>query len=242
MIVTTCTQGITTMGSGIIAGNSAEEPGQAARPVNFRGGFFIFIHNRIRLTTGMGRLEKQLDTFLRKQPRLGKGVYIAVSATVLGDVKLGDFSSVWYNAVLRGDINRIVVGHHSNIQDNAVLHLADEYPCVLGNYVTVGHSAIVHACKVGDEVLVGMGAVILDGAVVGKQSLIGAKAVVTPGTKIPSGSLVLGAPARVVRKLLPNERAKLKYWANKYVANAAYCLKYGINVGKPLPTAENLED
>jgi len=190
----------------------------------------------------MGRLEIQLDTFLRQQPKLGKSVYIARSAVVLGDVKLGAFSSVWYNAVLRGDINRIVVGHHTNIQDNAVLHLADEFPCLVGNYVTVGHSAIVHACKVGDEVLVGMGAVILDGAVVGSQSLIGAKAVVTPGMKIPAGSLVLGAPARVVRKLLPNERSKLKYWANKYVANAAYCLKHAINVGGPLPTAEVSQD
>jgi len=184
----------------------------------------------------MGRLEKQLDRFLRKQPKLGNGVYIARSAIVLGDVKLGDFSSVWYNAVLRGDINRIVVGHHTNIQDNAVLHLADEFPCLVGNYVTIGHSAIVHACKLGDEVLVGMGAVILDGAVVGKQSLIGAKTVVTPGMKIPPGSFVLGTPAKVVRKLTPKERNGLKCWAEKYVANAAYCLKHGVNVGKPLPT------
>ncbi len=184
----------------------------------------------------MGKLEKQLDTFLRRQPRLGKGVYIAKTASVVGDVKLGDYASVWYGAVLRGDINRIVVGHHSNIQDNAVLHLADNYACILGNYVTVGHSAIVHACKVGDEVLVGMGAIILDGAVIGKQSLIGAKALVKQGMKIPAGSLVLGAPAKVVRKLTPEERAGLKYWATKYVANGAYCLKHGLNVGGPLLT------
>jgi gamma-carbonic anhydrase len=184
----------------------------------------------------MGKLESQLDTFLRKQPRLGKNVYLAKNATVLGDVKLGDHASVWYGAVLRGDINRIVVGHHSNIQDNAVLHLADDYGCIVGNYVTVGHSAIVHACKVGDEVLIGMGAIILDGAVIGKQSLIGAKALVTQGMKIPPGSLVLGAPAKVVRKLTPQERAGLKYWATKYVANGAYCLKHQINVGAPLPS------
>ncbi|HEX5222320.1 MAG TPA: gamma carbonic anhydrase family protein [Verrucomicrobiae bacterium] len=181
----------------------------------------------------MGKLEKQLDTFLRKRPRLGKGVYIAKTAVVVGDVKLGDHSSVWYNAVLRGDINRIVIGHHTNIQDNAVLHLADEFPCLVGNYVTIGHSAIVHACKIGDEVLVGMGAVILDGAVIGKQSLIGAKALVKQGMKIAPGSLVLGAPAKVVRRLTTEERAGLKYWATKYVANTAYCLKHGINVGSP---------
>ena len=177
----------------------------------------------------MGKLEKQLDKFLRRKPKLGKSVYIASGAVVVGDVKLGDHSSVWYNAVLRGDINRIVVGHHSNIQDNAVLHLADDFACILGNWVTVGHSAIVHACTVGDETLVGMGAVILDGAVIGRQSLIGAKALVTQGTKIPPGSLVLGAPAKVVRKLTIKERAGLKWWAQKYVANGAYCLKHGIN-------------
>ena len=181
----------------------------------------------------MGELDRQLDKFLRRQPRLGKYVFIARTAVVIGDVTLGAHSSVWYGAVLRGDINRIVVGHHSNVQDNAVLHLADDFDCVLGNWVTVGHSAVVHACKVGDEVLVGMGAVILDGAIIGKQSIIGAKALVTQGTKIPPGSMVLGAPAKVVRKLSKEERAGLKWWAEKYVDNGAYCLKHGINVGGP---------
>ncbi len=171
-------------------------------------------------------MRKQLDRFLRKTPRLGRGVYIARGAAVLGDVVLGDFSSVWYNAVVRGDINYIRVGHHSNIQDNAVLHLADDFPCIVGNWVTIGHSAVVHACRVGDETLVGMGAVILDGAVIGKQSIIGAKALVTQGAKIPPGSLVLGAPAKVVRKLTAKERAGLKWWAQKYVDNSAYCLKH----------------
>src|SRR6185436_1827434 len=114
------------------------------------------------------------------------------------------------HAVARGDINRIVIGHHTNIQDNAVLHLADEYGCFLGNYVTVGHSAVVHACTVGDECLIGMGAVILDGSVIGEQCLIGARALVTPRTEIPPGSLVMGAPAKVVRALTPEERAGLK--------------------------------
>ena len=153
---------------------------------------------------------------------------------VLGDVTLGEAASVWYNAVLRGDINRIVVGHHTNIQDNAVLHLADDLPCVVGNYVTIGHSAVVHACTVGDECLIGMGAVILDGAELGAQCLVGARALVTQGAKIPPGSLVLGAPAKVARALTPEERANLKYWAEKYAANAAYCLEHGINVGAPM--------
>ena len=182
----------------------------------------------------MNKLTHQLDTYLRRTPKLGRGVYIARGAVVIGAVTLGEQASVWYNAVLRGDINRIVVGHHSNIQDNAVLHLADDYPCLVGNWVTVGHGAIVHACKIGDETIVGMGAIVLDGAVVGRQCLIGAKALVTQGTKIPAGSLVLGAPAKVVRKLSPEERAHLKWWSEKYVGNAAYCLQHNINVGAPL--------
>lgn len=144
----------------------------------------------------MIQLEKQLDTFLRARPKLGQGVYIAKSATVLGDVSLGDYSSVWCGAVLRGDINRIVVGHHSNVQDNAVLHLADEYGCILGSYVTVGHNAIVHACTVEDEVLVGMGSVILDGAVVGAQSVIGARALVPQGARIPPDRWSWECPAK----------------------------------------------
>jgi len=184
----------------------------------------------------MEKLVGQLDTFLRQQPQLGQDVYIAKSAVVLGAVTLGDSSSVWYNATVRGDINRIEIGHHSNIQDNAVIHLADDYPCIIGNWVTVGHSAIVHACTVGDECLIGMGATILDGAIIGEQSIIGANALVTQGTVIPPGSMVVGSPAKVKRALTPEERAGLKYWAEKYVVNSAYCLQHGINVGEPLPT------
>jgi gamma-carbonic anhydrase len=182
----------------------------------------------------MNRLRIQLETFLGKKPSVGKNVYIARTAVVLGDVTLGDNASVWYNAVARGDINRIVIGPGSNIQDNAVLHVADEFPCLIGSHVTVGHSAVVHACSVGDECLIGMGAVILDGAELGAQCLVGAKALVTQFTKVPEGSLVLGAPAKVVRALSLEERADLKHWAAKYVENAAYCLAHAINVGAPL--------
>jgi carbonic anhydrase/acetyltransferase-like protein (isoleucine patch superfamily) len=181
-----------------------------------------------------GNLKDRLDTFLRRTPKLGAGVYIARGAVVLGDVTIGNYSSVWYNAVVRGDINRVEIGHHSNIQDNAVLHLADEFPCIVGNWVTVGHSAIVHACKVGDECLIGMGATILDGAEIGEQSIIGANALVTQFAQIPPGSLVVGSPAIVKRALSPEERAGLKMWAQKYVENSAYCLANNINVGAPL--------
>jgi carbonic anhydrase/acetyltransferase-like protein (isoleucine patch superfamily) len=163
---------------------------------------------------------------------LGQGVFIARGAVVLGDVTVGDYSSIWFNAVLRGDINRIVVGHHTNIQDNCVLHLADEHPCVLGDYVTVGHGAIVHACTVGSEVLVGMGSRLLDGVLVGEQSIIGAGALLTQGQQIPPGSLVLGAPAKIARPLSLHERAELKGLADKYVEVAAYYLRHGIALGE----------
>ena len=182
----------------------------------------------------MADLQHQLDSFLRKTPRLGRGVYIARGGVVVGDVDLGDYSSVWYNAVLRGDINKIVVGQFSNVQDNAVLHLADDFPCLVGEYVTIGHSAIVHACTVGNECLIGMGATILDGAVIGEQSIVGANALVTQGAKIPPGSLVLGSPAKVARALTLEERQRLKGWAEKYARNAAYCLEHGINVSGPM--------
>ena len=178
-------------------------------------------------------VEAQLERHLRKQPALGRDVFIASTAVVIGDVTIGDHSSVWYGAVVRGDIHRIEIGHHTNIQDLAVIHLADEFPCLIGDWVTVGHSAIVHACTGGDETLGGMGACVLDGAVVGKQCLIGAKALVTPGTNIPDGSMVLGAPGKVVRVLSDTERGQLKYWAEKYVHNAAYCLKHQIQIGGP---------
>jgi len=178
----------------------------------------------------ISQVEQQLDTFLKARPKLGQGVYIAKGATVIGDVTLADYSSIWCNAVLRGDINSLVVGHHSNVQDNAVLHLADDYGCILGNYVTVGHNAIVHACTVEDEVLVGMGSVILDGAVVGSQSIIGARALVPQGAHIPPGSMVLGVPGKVVRSLSLEERAALRGWAEKYVGVAAYYLRNRINL------------
>jgi carbonic anhydrase/acetyltransferase-like protein (isoleucine patch superfamily) len=184
----------------------------------------------------MGDLDPQLDQFLRKQPSLGKGVYLASTAVVVGDVRIGDHSSVWYHAVLRGDINYIRVGAYTNIQDGAVVHLADEYPCEIGDWVTVGHSAVVHACEIGNECLIGMNCTILDGAEIGAQSIVGANALITGGTQIPPGSLVLGSPAKVVRPLTEAERADLKPWAQKYVDNAAYCLKHNLNVGAPLCT------
>jgi carbonic anhydrase/acetyltransferase-like protein (isoleucine patch superfamily) len=174
---------------------------------------------------GEEQLDHQLNTFRRRQTTLGREVFIAPGAQVIGDVTLGDYSSVWYNAVLRGDLNRIVLGHHTNVQDGSVLHLSDESGCVLGNYVTVGHGAIVHACTVEDDVLIGMGSVVLDGAVIGSGSLIGARALVPQGTRVPPGSLVLGVPGKVVRMLTDRERQRNREIAEKYVTMAGFELK-----------------
>jgi len=184
----------------------------------------------------MGDLDTQLDRFLRSQPLLGKGVYLASTAVVVGNVTIGDYSSVWYHAVLRGDINYIKVGSYTNIQDGAVVHLADDYGCEIGDWVTIGHSAVVHACKIGDGCLIGMNCTVLDGAEIGAQSVVGANALVTGGTKVPEGSLVLGSPAKVIRPLTEAERKDLRPWAQKYVDNAAYCLKHNLNIGSPLDT------
>jgi carbonic anhydrase/acetyltransferase-like protein (isoleucine patch superfamily) len=157
---------------------------------------------------------------LARGPRIPASAFVVPDATIVGDVTLGEQASVWHGAVLRGDINRIIVGARSNVQDAAVIHLADDFGAIVGELVTIGHSAIVHACTLDDEVLVGMGAIILDGSEIGARSIIGANALVTTGTKVPPGSLVVGSPARVVRQLGLDEQAKIKTWALKYVENA----------------------
>jgi gamma-carbonic anhydrase len=184
----------------------------------------------------MSRLRQRLELYLSKRPVLGRSVFIAPGAVVLGDVTLGDHASVWYNAVLRGDINRIVIGRYTNIQDNAVVHLADEDPCLVGDYVTVGHGAILHACTIGDETLIGMGATVLDGASVGSHCIIGANSLITGRTHIPAGSLVWGIPAKVMRPLRPKERAQLKDQALKYAEYAAYCGAHPPALWPPSPT------
>jgi carbonic anhydrase/acetyltransferase-like protein (isoleucine patch superfamily) len=159
---------------------------------------------------------------LKKGPTIHPTAWIVPGATVIGDVTLAEESSVWYGAVLRGDINRVVIGPRSNIQDNAVVHLDTGYPTMVGELVTVGHSAIVHACKIDNEVLVGMGAIILDDVEVGARSIIGANALVTLGTKIPPGSLVLGSPGKIRRQLTLDEQNDIARWAWSYVESAKH--------------------
>src|SRR5438132_9236894 len=157
---------------------------------------------------------------LQKGPTIHSSAWVVPGATVIGDVILEEESSVWYGAVLRGDINRIIIGPRSNIQDNAVVHLDTNYPTIVGELVTIGHSAIVHACKIDDEVLVGMGVIILDDVEVGPRSIIGANALVTMGMKIPAGSLVLGSPAKIRRQLALDEQKDIARWAWSYVQTA----------------------
>lgn len=161
-----------------------------------------------------------IETYESFRPEIDPSAFVAGSADIIGRVTLHEESSVWYNTTLRGDIHEIVIGPRSNIQDNAVVHLADDYGCYVGELVTVGHSAVIHACTIKDEVLVGMGAIVLDGAVIGERSIIGAGALVTGGTEIPPGSLVLGSPAKVVRTLSADEQQGVKHWAEKYVVQS----------------------
>jgi carbonic anhydrase/acetyltransferase-like protein (isoleucine patch superfamily) len=165
-------------------------------------------------------IQERLEAHLGKTPDTARASWVAANATVVGDVTLGPKSSVFYGAVLRGDIARIVVGEGTNLQDNAIVHLADDGDAVIGAWCTIGHAAIVHACTIEDECLIGMGATILDRARIGARCIVGANALVTQDFTCPPGSLVLGAPAKVARALSDKEQASLRQWAEKYVAVA----------------------
>jgi carbonic anhydrase/acetyltransferase-like protein (isoleucine patch superfamily) len=162
-------------------------------------------------------IQERLAKHLGQTPDTARALFVAANATVIGDVTLGAQSSVFYGAVLRGDIARIVVGEGSNIQDNAIVHVADDLDANIGAWCTIGHAAIIHACTVEDECLIGMGATILDGARIGARSLVGANSLVPQGMIVPPGSLVYGAPAKVVSKLSLDEQGRLRGWAEKYV-------------------------
>jgi carbonic anhydrase/acetyltransferase-like protein (isoleucine patch superfamily) len=152
-----------------------------------------------------------------RKPSISPTAFIAEGVQIIGGVEIGEKASIWFNTVLRGDINDVLIGACSNIQDNSTLHVADEWPCIVGKYVTVGHGVNLHGCTIEDEVVVGMGAIVMNGAVVGCQSVIGAGALIPPNTKIPPRSLIIGVPAKVAKQLPESESAGNKYWAEKYV-------------------------
>lgn len=145
---------------------------------------------------------------LNKKPRIAANTWIAPTAVVIGDVEIGEYSSIWWNTILRGDSDKIVIGKHTNIQDNCIVHMNANDPVYIGNYVSIAHSAIVHACTIHDGVLIGMGARVLDRAEIGEGSLIGAGTLVPPRMKVPPRSLVVGFPGKIVRELSEEEVKK----------------------------------
>lgn len=156
-----------------------------------------------------------------QRPQLGRDVFLAPSAVVVGDVRIGEQSSLWFHTVARGDVHRIRVGARTNVQDGAVLHVTHRrFPLTLGDQVVIGHGAIVHGCTIEDGALIGIGARVLDGAVVEKGAQVGAGAVVAPGHRIPAGQLAVGIPARPVRALSDAERLEITAIAQRYVALA----------------------
>jgi carbonic anhydrase/acetyltransferase-like protein (isoleucine patch superfamily) len=146
--------------------------------------------------------------------------FIAEGAVVVGDVTIGEDSSVWFNVVMRGDVDAIRIGDRTNVQDGTVLHADEGLPCEIGNDVTIGHNAIVHGCTIEDNVLIGMGSVVMNGAVIGSGSIVGVGAVVTEGTIVPPKSLVLGLPAKVIREVSEKDVERIKHAAAHYVENA----------------------
>ena len=164
-----------------------------------------------------------IEVYQGIHPGVSESAFVHDSAVVIGDVTLGDSVSVWPTAVLRGDVHRIEIGAGTNIQDGSIVHVAHEgpyqsgYPAIVGEEVTVGHRAVIHACTIGDRVLVGMGAMVLDGAVVDDEVILGAGTLVPPGKHLAGGQLYLGSPARPVRALTDTEREQLAYSARHYV-------------------------
>jgi carbonic anhydrase/acetyltransferase-like protein (isoleucine patch superfamily) len=166
-------------------------------------------------------------------PKIDPTVYIAPNATVIGNVEIGEHSSVWFGAVVRGDVHYIKIGRYTNIQDNAVIHvthytkpdMSDGFPTIIGDYVSIAHGAIVHGCVIKDNVLVGIGAKILDGAVINENTLVAAGTLVPPGKEFPPGVLLMGSPAKVKRELTPEEIEKIKENALNYAKYKEQYLK-----------------
>lgn len=157
---------------------------------------------------------------LRRRPRIASAAFVAPGAVLIGEVSVAEGASIWYNAVLRADIAPISVGRFSNVQDGCVVHVEEDIPTIIGDYVTVGHGAIIHGATIEDDVLIGMGAIVLSGAVVGRGSIVGAGALVTEKAQIPPGSLVLGIPGKIVRQLGPEVAERHREHAEGYAALA----------------------
>lgn len=162
------------------------------------------------------------------KPHIHNSCFIAENTTIIGRVTIKRNASIWYGTVIRGDDNYISIGVNTNVQDNCTIHIAEDYPTIIGDNVTIGHGAIVHGCKVGNNVLIGMGAIILDGAEIEDNVLIAAGSLVSPGKKMPSNTLVMGSPAKVVRELTKEEIVNIKNSADYYVKLAEEYKKIGL--------------
>jgi carbonic anhydrase/acetyltransferase-like protein (isoleucine patch superfamily) len=169
-----------------------------------------------------------VSAHMDSRPVVPHDAYVAPGAFLAGAVTLGNQASIWPCASMRADIAPIVIGEQSNVQDNAVIHVGTDNGATIGRRVTVGHSAVVHACTIGDNCLIGMGAIILDGAVIGENCLIGAKTLLLGGTHIPPGSMVVGSPGKVIRTLSSEEQKDLGAWADHYLVLAAEYRRRGI--------------
>jgi carbonic anhydrase/acetyltransferase-like protein (isoleucine patch superfamily) len=174
-----------------------------------------------------------IRTFQGIKPTVPSSCFIEDTGVVIGDVVMGENCSVWFHAVIRGDVNYIRIGNRTNVQDLSMLHVThDTHPLIIGNDVTVGHNVVLHGCTIKDRVLVGMGAIIMDGAVIGEDSVVGAGALVVEGTVVPPQSVILGSPARIRRSVTDNELAWIKESAENYVKYAGqYRDDPGKNVG-----------
>jgi carbonic anhydrase/acetyltransferase-like protein (isoleucine patch superfamily) len=174
-----------------------------------------------------------IRTFQGIKPMVPKSCFVEETAVVIGDVVVGEECSVWFNAVIRGDVNHIRIGNRTNVQDLCMLHVThDTHPLVIGSDVTIGHHVVLHGCTIEDRVLVGMGAIIMDGVVIGEDSVIGAGALVVEGTIVPPKSLLLGSPAKVKRQVTVKELAWIKDSAENYVRYASqYMSDSGKNAG-----------
>ncbi|NQT58925.1 MAG: gamma carbonic anhydrase family protein [Bacteroidetes bacterium] len=162
-----------------------------------------------------------IKDYKNNSPKIAQSAFVFGSAVIIGQVSIGSGSSVWANAVIRGDIGTISIGENSNIQDNCVVHITEGLPVSIGDRVTVGHGAILHSCTVGNDCLIGMGSIILDKAVIGDNSMVGAGSLVTPGKTFPSNSLIMGSPAKVVRVLTDNELISNRKNTERYASVAA---------------------
>jgi carbonic anhydrase/acetyltransferase-like protein (isoleucine patch superfamily) len=163
-------------------------------------------------------MEEKLFPYLDCFPKLGSNIFLASGVKIIGDVEIGDYSSIWYNSVVRGDVHFIKIGARTNIQDCSMLHVTNvKFPLKIGNQVTIGHSVKLHGCTLEDLCFIGIGAIILDGAVIEKHAMVAAGAVIKPGFVVPSGKLAAGVPAKIIRDLSNEEIVDFEKSADRYV-------------------------